>query len=76
MSGFRTFGWLTLQPPVIGRPDFRPKPVPNRFGTGLKPVFGLERLKTGQLCPVIGRSKSGQMVTTRTFENRKSENRT
>ena len=34
MSGFRTFGWLTLQPPVIGRPDFRPKPVPNQFGTG------------------------------------------
>ena len=42
---------------VIRRPDFRPKPVPNRFGTG----FGLKRLKTGQLCPVIGRSKSGHM---------------
>ena len=83
----RTSKLLSTGHPITGHlcPDFRrsrPKPVPNRFGTGFgtgspvgnvwnwseivsnrtsdtkrvpKPVSALERLKSGQYCPVIGR---------------------
>ena len=66
-SGFRTFGSLTLQPPVIGRSVPNLEPVPNRFQTGLELVLydinvqnrfqtGLEqvqRLKSGLFCPNV-----------------------
>ena len=61
MSGFRTSESQFPERPDFERPDrrsclksgllclvikrSRPKPVPNRFGTG----FGLERLKAGQV---------------------------
>ena len=66
-SGFRMSGSKSSESTQTGSepvlvPVFRPKPVPNRFGTGLEPVL----VDSDVFCPVIGRSgnwrrlKSGQ----------------
>ena len=39
----------------------------NRFGTGSKPVSALERLKSGQYCPVIGCQVDNNLSGYRTF---------
>ena len=74
MSGFRTSESQLTKRPVIEHPVPNVYVVQNRFQTGLERLKHLKRLKSRQICPdfgqLFGRSKSGQMVTTRMFKIR------